>query len=127
MTDEKEPTKSEPGSGEAAAAVAEAPAHGDDAAAAEEKKEKLEQKVDISDSGPCRKHIKVTVSRADIDKRLDEKYAELVGDSVVPGFRPGKAPRNIVIRKFKGEVTEQIRGQILLASLEQLADDFDIA
>jgi len=93
----------------------------------EEKPEKINQTVDITDSGPCRKHIKVTITRADIDKRFDEKYAELVGDSQVPGFRPGKAPRSIVVRKFKKDVQEQVRAQILLASLEQLADDFDVA
>ncbi|MBI3412024.1 MAG: trigger factor [Planctomycetes bacterium] len=93
----------------------------------EEKKDKLDQQVEISDAGPCKKHIKVTVRRDDIDKRLNEKYSELVGDSHVPGFRPGKAPREIVVRKFKKDVMDQVRGQVLLASLEQLAEDFDVA
>jgi trigger factor len=114
MTEETEPVKET----EAGTAIAEP---------TDEKKEKLNQTVDISDTGPCRKHIKVTITRADIDKRFDEKYAELVGDSMVPGFRPGKAPREIVIRKFKKDVQEQVRGQVLLASLEQLAEDFDVA
>ncbi len=91
------------------------------------KDEKIEQTVDITDSGPCKKHIKVTIARPDIDKRFDEQYKELVGDSQVPGFRPGKAPRAIVVRKFKKDVQEQVRAQLLLASLEQLADDFDVA
>jgi trigger factor len=38
-----------------------------DAPATEEKK-KLKQTVDIKDIGPCKKHIKVTVERADIDE-----------------------------------------------------------
>ncbi len=77
--------------------------------------------------GPCKKHIKVTIARADIDKRFDEKYSELMGDSTIPGFRPGKAPREIVVRKYKNEVKDQVRAQLLLASLEQLADDHDVA
>lgn len=93
----------------------------------EKKPEKLNQDVLITDVGPCRKHIKVSVDRANIDKRVDEKYAELVGDSWIPGFRPGKAPRQIVVRKFKKEVHDQIKGQVLLESLEQLAEDHDIA
>jgi trigger factor len=119
MTEENLPSKEN----EAGTAIAEG--SGDQTAA--DKPDKINQTVEISDAGPCRKHIKVTITRADIDKRFDEKYAELVGDSMVPGFRPGKAPRNIVIRKFKKEVQEQVRAQILLASLEQLADDFDVA
>jgi trigger factor len=94
---------------------------------AEEKAEKITQTVDISDSGPCRKHILVTIARADVDKRFDEKFSELMGDSAIPGFRPGKAPREIVVRKYKKEVKDQVRAQLLLASLEQLAEDYDIA
>ena len=124
MADEKEPA-TEPETGTALAEQA-AGAVGD-SDSTDPKQEKLNQTVDISDTGPCRKHIKVTIPRTDIDKRFDEKYAELVGDSLVPGFRPGKAPRQIVVRKFKKEVQEQVRGQILLASLEQLAEDFDVA
>src|SRR5215212_9790889 len=93
----------------------------------EEQPEKLEQTVEMKDVGPCKKHIKVTVARKDIDKRLDEKYAELVGDSIIPGFRPGKAPREIVVRKFKKDVEDQVKAQVLLGSLEQLAEENDIA
>lgn len=93
----------------------------------DKKPEKLNQQVLVTDVGPCRKHIKVSVDRANIDKRVAEKYSELVGDSWIPGFRPGKAPRQIVVRKFKKEVFDQIKGQILLESLEQLAEENDIA
>ena len=90
-------------------------------------KQKLTQQVEIRDVGPCKKHIKVSVDRADIDRQLEGKYKELVGDAWVPGFRPGKAPRQIVVRKFKKEVTDQVKAELLLASLEQLAEDHDVA
>jgi len=90
-------------------------------------KEKLTQKVEIKDVGPCKKHITVTIEREDVDKRLEEKYKELVGESWVPGFRPGKAPKQIVVRKFKKEVNDQIKAALLLTSLEQLADEHDVA
>src|SRR5438045_3134980 len=78
-------------------------------------KTKVKQTVDIKDVGPCKKHIKVTVQRADIDALFDKKYKELVGDSWIPGFRPGKAPRQIVTRKFKKDVGDQVKGEVLLA------------
>src|SRR3954466_6426720 len=55
---------------------------------------KLHQTVEIQDVGPCKKHIKVTVDRPDIDARLDEKYSELVTEhrSHIPGLPPGNAP-----------------------------------
>ena len=91
--------------------------------------EKLRQDVDIKDAGPCRKHIKVSVNREDIDTRIDEHYSKLILEdhAQVAGFRPGKAPRVIVERRFKKDVHEQVRSEVLMASLEQLAEDYDVA
>lgn len=90
---------------------------------------RLNQNVEIQEIGPCKKHIKVTIDRGDIDSRLDEKYSELVTEhrSFVQGFRPGKAPRKLVERFYRDEIENQVRGEMLLASLEQLADEQDVA
>jgi trigger factor len=101
-----------------------------EAAPAEEKQEgpsKLHQNVEIRDIGPCRKHIKVTVERKDIDERLNEQFKKLVTESVVAGFRPGKAPRALVQRRYHKEVGDQVKTEVLVASLEQLGEDHDIA
>ena len=92
-----------------------------------EPKKKIKQTVEIKDVGPCKKHIKVSVDRADVDESIEKKYKELVGESWIPGFRPGKAPRQVVVRKFKKDVNDRVKGELLLASLEQLADEFDVA
>lgn len=101
----------------------EAEASGED----EEKKLKLTQTVDMRDIGPCKKHIKVSIDRAAIDELLDEKYSELVVDASVAGFRPGKAPRKIIERRFHKDVSDRVKAEVLLQSLEQLADEHDVA
>ena len=83
---------------------------------------KLTQQVDIRDVGPCKKHIKVTVERGDIDERFNSKFSELVTDANVPGFRPGKAPRKIIERRFRHDVGDQVKAEVMMASLEQLAE-----
>jgi trigger factor len=88
---------------------------------------KLHQSVEIRDVGPCKKHIRVCVERKDIDARLGEQFSKLVSDSNVAGFRPGKAPRKIVERRFQKEVGDQVKNEVLLASLEQLGEDHDLA
>jgi trigger factor len=125
MTDDTLPgTLEEPVSTPALKESAEGEGMGEDA---DKKEDKLHQMVDIRDIGPCKKHIKVTVDRADIDKLLDEKFSELVKEAAVPGFRIGKAPRKVITRRYHKEVTDQVRGQLLLASLEQLAEENDVA
>jgi trigger factor len=92
-----------------------------------EKPEKLHQAVEMKDIGPCKKHIKVTVDAADIKSRLDKKYSELMTDANVPGFRPGKAPRKIIEKRFARDVGDQVKGEVMLMSLEQLAEENDVA
>jgi len=95
----------------------------------EKKPQKLTQAVEFKDIGPCKKHIKVTIERGAIEQKLQEKFKELVTDQemVVAGFRPGKAPRKIVERRFRKDVNDQIKSEVLLQSLEQLAEDHDVA
>src|SRR6266852_736163 len=114
MTDE---TRTDPESG---ATVAEP--QPDAGAEGEDKGKKLHQTVEMEDIGPCKKHIKVTIDRVDIDKRLNDKYSELRVDANVPGFRPGKAPRKIIEKRFSKEVGDQVKGEVMYQSLEQLAE-----
>ncbi|MGL4550057.1 MAG: trigger factor [Gemmataceae bacterium] len=99
----------------------------DEAAAVAAEPSKLRQAVEIKDAGPCRKHVKVTVDRGDIDARMSEHFSKLVLDSNVPGFRPGKTPRRLIEKRFNKDVGDQVKSEVLLASLEQLGKDHDIA
>ena len=47
-------------------------------------------------------------------------------DVAVPGFRPGRAPRQLVIKRFKKQVSEQVKSSLLMASLEQLDEDYEL-
>lgn len=106
---------------ESAAATAE------EAAAPAAKTDKLQQQVEITDIGPCKKHVKVTIDRASIEQRLDAKFRDLLKNASVPGFRKGKAPRKIVERHFHKEVAQEVRTELLLASLEQLGEEQHLA
>jgi trigger factor len=88
---------------------------------------KLTQNVEIQDTGPCKKHVKVTIDRKDIDARMGDHFSKLVKDANVTGFRPGKAPRKLIEKRFHTEVADQVKSEVLLASLEQLGEDHDIA
>ncbi len=96
---------------------------------AEQQPTKLKQNVTMRDTGPCKKHIRVEVDRGDIDTLLNDKFNEMMKDQpvAVPGFRPGKAPRKLIERKFGKAVHEEVKNNVLVASLQQLADDHDVA
>lgn len=125
MTDESKSAVTEP---ETEPSVTESASSTDaTTSAGEETPAKLNQSVEIKDVGPCKKHVQVTIPREDIDSRLDKKYSELVFDAPVSGFRPGKAPRKVIERRFRKDVTDQVKGELLLESLEQLDRDHDLS
>ena len=49
---------------------------------------------------------KITITAADIDKRVDSEVKKIAPQVNMPGFRPGKVPANLV-RKMHGEALSQ--------------------
>ena len=96
---------------EMSAAVAEAPEQTESSES--EPKRKLELDVAITDSGPCKKHLKITIPRSEIDLQYEESLESLRKEAVVPGFRPGRAPRQLVVKRFRKQVSQQVKANLL--------------
>ena len=69
----------------------------------------------------------VTVSREDVDRYLDEAYSELMPTANVPGFRAGRAPRKLVEQRFREQISEQVKGSLLMDSMAQVTDEHDFS
>ncbi len=82
--------------------------------------------VDVRDIGPCKKHVRVKVSESDIRHIRDFVLDQMKSRAAVPGFRPGKAPRDIVAKKFGRELMDELKQKVLIGSLEQLSQDTNI-
>ncbi|HAD59740.1 MAG TPA: trigger factor, partial [Planctomycetaceae bacterium] len=88
--------------------------------------ERLELKVNIENIGPCRKHVSVTVPESDIQRLRGESLDEFSEQAEVPGFRIGRVPRSLLEKRFKSELSDQVKQRVLLQSLEQMSDDNEI-
>ena len=91
--------------------------------AAVDQKYKLNLKVDIQDVGPCRKHVRVTVPRSDINFFSGEALKEIVSTAAVPGFRKGRVPASLAQKRFRDDIANSVRQRVLMQSLEQLAEE----
>lgn len=103
-----------------AAAPAEAAA---EAESQEEPKQRLELQVTVDNTSACQRHVTVVIPRADIDRYFEKEFDELVPKAEVPGFRPGKAPRKLVVSRFKPRIGEQVKGKLLMDCLAQVSED----
>jgi trigger factor len=92
----------------------------------EKPKRRLDIGVNITDVGPCKKHLKITIPREEIDRQYEESLEALRKEAVVPGFRAGRAPRQLVVKRFKKQVSDQVKSTLLMSSLEQIDADFKL-
>ncbi len=86
----------------------------------------FEYKYEVSDSGPSQKQVSVTVPRSRYDEQADKVYGEIGADAAVPGFRRGKAPRHVILKKFGGAVKEQVHGDLIRESYQSALKQADL-
>ncbi|MFM7292174.1 MAG: trigger factor [Planctomycetia bacterium] len=93
------------------------PASGDDAAS-----QPLKLDIAVDKLSACERRVRVSIPREDIDRYRDEAIGEMMPAALLPGFRPGRAPRRLVSSRFKSELSDQIRSKLLADAMTQVSD-----
>lgn len=92
-----------------------------------EKKEPLKLEVQVQEVSACERHVLVKISREDIERYFAKQFDELEPKAEVPGFRPGKAPRKLIESKFRHQVADQVKGELLLDCMTQVNEEQDFS
>ncbi|MGD0094597.1 MAG: trigger factor [Planctomycetota bacterium] len=67
----------------------------------------------VSDTGGCAKALGVTVPAAAVNKEFDAVVGELAGSLRLPGFRPGKVPRQLIEKRFAEAIRDRVTTDIV--------------
>lgn len=89
--------------------------------------EKLSLEVKVDKPSACERHVTVVVPREDINRYMEREYDDLLPKAQVPGFRPGKAPRKLVVSRFKDQTIDQVKGKLLMDAMTQVSDEQDFS
>jgi trigger factor len=68
----------------------------------------------------------VSIPRSEIERQFEESLESVRQEAVVPGFRPGKAPRQLVVKRFRKQVSEQVKSKLLASSLSQIDKEYEL-
>ena len=84
-------------------------------------------KTDTKKIGGCRVQLNVTLDAAETDKVVKEVEKVFLRNARIPGFRPGKAPIDIVRRNFAADIAVEAMQRVVSANLPQAvkAEDLD--
>jgi len=93
----------------------------------EEATEELNLEVAIEQRSACERHITLTIPREDIDRYYEKEFSELVTSAQVPGFRPGRAPRKLIEARFRKDVTDKVKTELLMDSIAQVNEREDLS
>ena len=89
--------------------------------------QRLNLDVKIEPRGACQRHIIVKVPHDDVERYFDKAFGELMPEAQVPGFRAGRAPRKLVEHRFRKDVKDQVKSNLLLDSMSQVSDEQKLA
>jgi len=79
--------------------------------------------VKVDDVAACKKKLSITIPREEIQAKLNERFTELEREAQVPGFRPGRAPRRLVEKRFHEAVSDEVRVKLVAESFEKAVKD----
>ena len=69
--------------------------------------------VTIENLAPCKKLVRVEVESQKVDETLDTVTKQFQREANLPGFRPGKAPRDMVVRKYGKDIEDEAKRKLI--------------
>ena len=79
--------------------------------------------VTISDAGPSRKKLSITVPAETVHEKLKESLDTLSVEAEVPGFRKGRAPRGLIEKRFGAGVRNETKRQLVAAAYQKAVEE----
>ncbi len=70
-------------------------------------------KTELKDISETRKTLVITLDAEEVEQEYQAIGQEFAGMARVPGFRPGKAPMNLVLKRFNKQITEELERKIM--------------
>jgi len=79
--------------------------------------------VTIENLAPCKKLMRVEVEAQKVDEMLDSVTKEFQKGANLPGFRPGKAPREMVLRKYTKDIEAESKRKLISEAYQKALDE----
>lgn len=70
-------------------------------------------KIKVDDAGPCRKQVQIEVPAETVDAEYKALLAAFSSHAKVPGFRPGRAPKEMIERRYRKDILVELRDRVV--------------
>ena len=69
--------------------------------------------VTVETLAPCRRLVRVEVDAQTVDAAFDRTTNDFQREARFPGFRPGKAPRDLVSRTYTKQIEQEVKRELI--------------
>ena len=73
-------------------------------------------KVNMENTGPCRKILTVELPAEMVAGEYDKVVEQFAARAAVPGYRKGKAPRPLIERRYNKPIMEEVKDSLVFRS-----------
>ena len=79
--------------------------------------------VSVENLAPCKKLVRVEVETQKVDETFEAVTKDFQRQANLPGFRPGKAPREMVLRKFGKDIEQEVKGKVISDAYKKAVEE----
>jgi trigger factor len=79
--------------------------------------------VSVENLAPCKKLLRVEIEAKDVDAAFESMTKNFQKEASLPGFRPGKAPKDMVLRKYEKDIQDEVKKKLISDSYRKAVDD----
>jgi trigger factor len=79
--------------------------------------------ITVENLAPCKKLLRVEVDAKAVDEIFDSITKDYQKQAALPGFRPGKAPRDMVVKKYDADIKDDARRKLIGENYRKAVDE----
>lgn len=69
--------------------------------------------ITVEQLAPCKKLVRIELDATAVDTAFDAITKDYQKQAALPGFRPGKAPRDMVAKKYEAEIKDEAKRKLI--------------
>ena len=79
--------------------------------------------VTVESLAPCKKLMRVEIEAQKVDEAFESVMKDFRREASLPGFRPGKAPREMVLRKYEKEILDETKRKLISEAYRKAVEE----
>ena len=79
--------------------------------------------VTVENLAPCKKLVRVEVDAKEVDSAFDAMLKDFQKHTSLAGFRPGKAPKDMIAKRYEKDIAEEVKKKLIPDSYRKAVDE----